>query len=265
MHTFWRTTAIFLQCLRRDVYVYKVRLKRYGINYLLILPALYIFAFAYIQPNVYFGPTHTNMGTMLFVGNVAMLMISMAFGMTAYIIYDLENDRFTDYQITILSPRLFIIEVILFAAIFSFCMLTPFFPLAKLVLQSAFDTSNTSWIKLMILLFVSSFFCASYMLFALLTLKNSSQIQRLWLRFNIPLVFLGGFWVPWYILSQYSPLFGYLTLANPFIYITEGLRSAIIGGDQFISFGICVSMLIILATACLFTTFYVFKKKVDHI
>ena len=49
-----QTAQIFMQFLRRDIYVYTRQLRDHVINYALIFPALYIFCFAYLQTQIYF-------------------------------------------------------------------------------------------------------------------------------------------------------------------------------------------------------------------
>ena len=116
-----------------------------------------------------------------------------------------------------------------------------------------------------IILYLGSLVCCAYHLFIACTLKSSREIARLWSRYNLPMMFFGGLTIPRAVLMQYSPVMGNLSLANPLMHITEGLRQTIIGGPQFLSFGTCVITL--LGFAALFTigAWYFFKKKVDHI
>ena len=66
-------------------------------------------------------------------------------------------------------------------------------------------------------------------------------------------------------LKSFSPFLGRLMLLNPFVYITEGLRYALLGDPQFLPVWQCAPMLA--GFTVLFTcgTWHFFKKKIDHI
>ena len=50
-------------------------------------------------------------------------------------------------------------------------------------------------------------------------------LENLWLRIVFPLWFLGGFQFSWKGLYSISPMFAYLNLLNPLIYVMEGSRA----------------------------------------
>jgi ABC-type polysaccharide/polyol phosphate export permease len=179
--------------------------------------------------------------------------------------FDLQSDRYIDYQITLLDPRLVLVERVISAAIFGFLVALPFYPSAKLILQGNMDTSATSWPSLLLILALSALVCSSFNVFIACFLTKTSQLSHLWPRCNEPLLMLGGFWVPWFVVWQFSPMLGKLALLNPLLYVTDGVRQAILGGDQFLSIrvastGLLVFSLIFVALACCF-----FKRRVDHI
>lgn len=256
---------IFFQFLYRDFYVYLKRIQTYAINFIVLYPLTYIVSFAYIQAKAYFGIDNITQATIFFSGNVILLAMSLAFEFTIILLFDLENDRTIDYRITRLDPLLVLLEHIVFTTLFSFILLLPFFPITALVLQKNFDISHISWPLLFLMLFLSCLCCATYHLLVACALKNSKQIVHFWMRCNLPLMTLGGFWVPWYIMNQYSQYLGILTLFNPLLYATEGMRQAIIGGNMFLSASSCGLGLIIFSLIFTILTSWLFKKKVDHI
>jgi ABC-type polysaccharide/polyol phosphate export permease len=91
------------------------------------------------------------------------------------------------------------------------------------------------------------------------------QIGMFWVRVNYVVMVLGGAFLPTKAIQTYSPLLGKLILLNPLLYVTEGIRGALLGGDEFLSFGICVSMLLLSSVMAIAAAWYVFKRRVDHI
>lgn len=256
---------LLLQLLAHEFYIFGKRIRSFGINYLLIYPVLAIVTFGYIQPGIYFGPGHTKTSIVLLVGTFAINVISLCYTLMASFVFDLEHDRFIDYQISIVPPRLLFIKMILFPAIIASLISLPYFPLAYLILPNYFATLQSNWPALMAVITAASLYASSYIMLGLCIIKKATSIRQFWLRFNWPLVVLGGLWIPWNLLSENYPTLGYLALLDPFTYFTEGVRSALIGSDQFISYKICI--LAMLGFFCIFSliALYFFKRKLDHV
>ncbi len=259
-----QTSLIFWHFFKRDWYVHAKKLPGMLLNYSLLYPAMYAICFAYLQARIYFG-NDVKQGTILFAGNILVVILLLSYKLTIDLLFDLQNNRFIDYQITILHPRLVILERILFASIFTFIMMVPFYPVSKLLLQHNLDTSHTSWPHVMLILYVGSLCCSAYHQYATLVLKYGNQITSLWARVNNTLIIFGGFWIPLHVMQKYSPLFARFILLNPALYITEGLRQAIIGGPEFLPFWRCIGMLLIFSVAFTLLSWYQFKKRVDHV
>lgn len=257
---------LLMQLLARDFYTFgRKRLAGFGINYLLIYPILGIVTFGYIQPGVYFGPGHTTTSIILLVGTFGINMLSLCYTLMASFVFDLEHDRFIDYEICIAPAWVLLLKMILFPALIASLICIPYFPFAYILLPSYFEKLECNWFALTFVIIAASLYCASYIMMGLCIIKKATSIRQFWLRFNWPFVVLGGLWIPWHLLSRHYPTLGYLALADPFTYLTEGVRSALIGSDQFISYKICTFAL--LGFFCMFTlvSVYFFKKKLDHV
>ncbi len=260
-----QTFRIFLQLLHRDFYAFSKRFKDYGINFFIIYPIMVITTFGYLQPGIYLGPNANKGSIVLIVGTLSFNIILLCYNFISPLLYDLEADRFIEYQILLIAPRYLLLEMILFPALLANVLSLPFFGFAALIVPHHFKALNTHWIGLMLVLFCASLCAASYIMLAMCIIKKAYGVRKFWLRVNWPLVVLGGLWVPWYLLKQYSPTLGLIALADPILYITEGMRSALIGSDQFIPFHLCIFALLIFF--CIFTGIasYFFKQKLDHI
>ncbi|HXW86148.1 MAG TPA: hypothetical protein VEK38_02275 [Candidatus Bathyarchaeia archaeon] len=254
---------IFVQFLRRDMRVYAAKISENLINYALIIPLLNGISFAYLQSHIYFG-TNSAQGLAVFCGTILGPFLALIFKVAFDILFDLEGNRFIDYQLVILNPRLILLQRILFITLYSFCMMLPFFPMVYIALGSYVDMSSSSWFLLAPVIFCASFCITGYtMLFAVILRRY--QIRMFWTRVNHILMIFGGMFIPYHTIAQFSPLLGMIVRANPLIYASEGIRAAIVGGPLFMSIATCCIMLILFGTIFTLLTFYFFKKRVDHL
>ncbi len=259
------TFLIFLQFLYRDFYVYRTRLWQYAINYVFMYPACFSFAYAYVEPNALFGPHSEYLGTLLFTGSILIVLLLVSYKIAIQLLFDLENTRFIDYQMSILPPRLILLEQVVFASLFTFLLTAPFFPIGKLLVGDAFLTINTSWPKLFFILYLSALCASAYHVCASCFLEGSEKISLLWGRSNTILMSFGGIFIPMATIRSFSTWIGYATYANPFAYITEGIRSAILGGPTFTPYWLCATMLMVFSVLFTCGAWHYFKKKTDHI
>lgn len=258
------TIKIFFYFLWRDIYVYSKKIHENIINYALIYPLIYALSFVYLQASIYFKDNSLYMGTLIFAGSIMLPMMLLTFNVTFALLFDLEQNRFIDYQIILLSPRLVLLERILFATLFSFVLTVPFFPISKLFLGPHLDLSNTSWPALIGMIFVGSLCFASYQLLAACILK-SNQIRTFWRRVNGLFITFGGFWIPLEVMAKYSAILGICVQFNPVLYVTEGMRQAILKSSLFFSIPYCITILLSMSTLFTILAWYFFKKRTDHI
>lgn len=253
---------IFFAFLWRDFYVYGKRVTKYLLNYGFIGPVLYVITFAYLQPRVFFD-SNVSVGISTFIGNVSQILLSLTYTVISGVLYDLKKHKFTQYQLSLLPVRLFVLKEILFAALWGTFIAIPFFPIARVLLGSSFATEHISWPTVFLMLFLAALCCSSFLFLATSLLTRTDQTRQLWMRVNIPMIILGGFWVPWHIMYRFSPVLGKAVLINPLIYITEGLRQAIIGGPLYMSIAVCATVLVVFSIIFTLVGMQVFKRKVD--
>lgn len=263
MKNFLQTSHIFLQFLYRDFYVQKEKLLNHVINYSIIYPILYIFCFAYLQTEIYFHG-QTQLGAIVFSGTCLVPLLVMTSTLCFDLLFDLEKNHHTDFQITVLDPRLLLIEQILFSSIFTFFIMVPYFPLARIFASSCIDLSNITWGSLFLILYLGSLCFSAYHKLAA-TIITVKKISMFWSRVNYILLVLGGFWIPLSTFKEFSPTLAFLIKLNPIVYFTEGLRQSIVGGSQFLPLIQCASALFILSILFTLLSFHFFKRRVDHI
>ena len=251
--------------MRRDYYVQCQHIYRYIINYALIQPLLWSLITGYLQANTYFGSSDIVQNTILFSGTIVVTIIIVTYTQAIELLFDFDGDCYVHYQITILSPILVLIERILFSSLMCFLMVAPFYPISKLILQNYIDTSNTNWLLVMAILYFASLCFSAYHTMAACILKSASSIDSLWKRFNAPMIDLGGMWIPWMVMYTFSPILGYLTYLNPLIYVSEGLKQAIVSGPQFFSIALCIPVLLLFTILFTIGAWHFFKKRTDCI
>lgn len=254
---------IFFQLFYRDTYVHLQQIPSHLMNYAVIYPAMYIFAFAFLQTQLYFkGDTRT--GAIVFAGTCLVPLLVMAFHITFDLLFDLEKNRHIDFQMMVLDPRLILVQQILFSSVLTFFIVTPFFPLTYIFASSFIDLSNIHWPSLFLILYLGSLCVSAYHKLAA-TLLTVKKISMFWSRVNHILLILGGFWIPLRIMREFSPTLGFLLRFNPIVYLTEGLRQSIVGGSEFLSIMQCGIALLLLSIIFTLISFYTFKRRVDHL
>jgi len=255
--------AIFIQFLKRDLHVFCKNINRYFINYSIIYPVLYSLTFGYIIPVTNLANAHLVSISLLLPSSMIFLFLTLNMNQNIFMLLDLESSKYIEFQATLLKPKFIILEKVCISGILTTIFLLPFFAVSKLILQNAFDTTNLSIFKLLIIISLTSFTIASYVIFSILNMKDSHHIGNWWRRINAPLNLLGGSWVPWFTMLKVSTTLGIIALLNPFIYVTEGLRGAILGTDLFISFIYCVFALLLFTFIFINLAIKKLKKRID--
>ncbi|KIX85521.1 hypothetical protein J120_00930 [candidate division TM6 bacterium JCVI TM6SC1] len=261
--SFISSISQFMALVHRDIHMLKNRIWTYVINYGMIYPIVYTFCFAYLQTRIYFGPENITLRSTLFIGNILLVMLILIYKLTVETLLDLESHKFVAYLANSSSCATVIVERIIFISIFSFLVLVPFYPFAKLLLGTQFDTTHAWWPGTFLVLLCSCWFCTSYCMCAMVYMPTTKALTNFWTRVNQPLFTFGGFWIPLATLSSYSPVLGYLSYANPFIYITEGLRRSLLANPNFLNLYICCSFLSLAGIILTILAIYLFKKRLD--
>jgi hypothetical protein len=260
-----RSFKIFLRFLQRDVAAYRPMLGRYFVNQTIIFPLLVTYIEGYVRPNTLFPDRDIFKNSLLFAGSLSLPLLVATYNTAMSFLFDLEHNRFINYQMSVLSPRLVLFERIVFITLFSFVLLVPFFPIAKLLLGDELLTTETSWPALFFILLLACLTLASYNILAMCIMEGSHQMIHLWMRVSTPLFLLGGFSVPWAVIYNYSKVLGTILLLNPFVYITDGIRQAFFNKPLFFSLATCTLMLLLFNVLFFIGALWAFKRKTDHI
>lgn len=256
---------VFWQFMIREWYARRDGFKANAVNYALIYPIVFAIQSAFLQAHANFDSPSKEFNTIFFAGNILLVLLLFTYKQNIELLFDLETKRFIDYQITLLNPFLVLLQRIMFTGIYAFFIAAPYYPMGKLLLPNYLDFDNADWLKIFALLFAGSLCISAYHMLVACALKSSAHIGSLWNRLNSPLLNFGGFWVPLAVIKSYSALFSYAVFLNPFIYLTDGIKNAITGSEQFLPFWFCFGMLWCFTLIFIGLCWWQFKKRTDCI
>lgn len=258
----WR---LLCTLMHRDVLVYRSRFIPFIIQYSVIYPLLYGICFGYLMPKVGMGPTATMASSVILVGTICAALPAVGFAFLAEFIFDFERNRLLEFCITRISPRLYVLQKIVTGGLFTFLCLFPYYVVMKVMFWNFFDLSQASFGAAVLVLLLASLYQAALLVLFASYSKSATTIRYFWRRMNYPMMMLGGFLTPWFVMNKFSQTLGYLVLANPVLAVTEGLRRALLGGDQFLALWQAVGVLVVVIGGCTVLALRFFQHKTDHI
>lgn len=152
------------------------------------------------------------------------------YGNSFRFISDIEGDNHLNYLLTLpLTPTVlswsFIFSYALIGIILSLGML----PFGKLLFWNSFSLASISWFKFAIILVLANIFFGVFTLAVTVHVGALSKMENVWTRFIFPLWFMGGFQFSWAAIYQFSQPLAYVLLGNPVLYVMEGMRAALLG------------------------------------
>lgn len=215
-------------------------------------PLLTVFIFTYVLPRT--GqrlPTAAgsiNLATVLVPGLVAVAMIFTAIAAVALPL-SIELGATREIEDRVLAPiplATVPLAKVAFGAFQGALAGAVIFPIITLVPATAVHIRVASWGMLVLMLLLSSWTAAALGLF----LGTAVRPQHIGLMFAViltPIMFLGCVYYPWASLSSIRWL-QVVVLANPLVYMSEGLRIALTPDVPHLSAAASAGMLAVLAT-----------------
>lgn len=249
----------------RQFRMYKSKIKEFVIDDLFLWPLIFAVGSCYLAPLMYFGPGFERKAMMLYTGNILLQLLILGFNQASDLLDDRVGNKVFEYQRIGAPLWLLIIGRILFATLMMFLLTLPLLPMTKLYIGDVCYTKEVLWGEYTFILFLSSFVMASYSFFTSSFINGFHQLEDLWMRSNEPLLWLGGFWNPWYIMAGIFPLVGFFTRFNPLLYISEGLRQTTVPGPEFFPLLHSMCFLVLFGIGLCFGTYFLLKRRFDSI
>ncbi|OQA32825.1 MAG: ABC-2 type transporter [Candidatus Dependentiae bacterium ADurb.Bin331] len=253
---------VFKELVKADLVVFREIIFDKCID-LSIWVILTVLVMAYIMP--YFGLSN-NFGVFQLGGVIAGVGLFELYRNIVDLIVDFEGDRIINYYLTLPLPSwLVILSKATYFALTSFILSLFMIPVGKLVLWNQLNLATISYPKLLLACMCASLFYGCFALFAASLISGMSKIGRVWARFIFPMWFMGGFQFSWTALHHVLPTVAFMILVNPIIYITESVRTAILGQENYINFWLCLSVLLLCTVGFFALGIRNLKKKLDYV
>jgi ABC-type polysaccharide/polyol phosphate export permease len=99
--------------------------------------------------------------------------------------------------------------------------------------------------KILLVYCLTALFYGFFGLIAASFMPTVSDVRHLWMRFLMPLWWLGGFNYNWKTVYSVAPKFALFTLLDPVVYIMEAVRSSVLGPENFLPFWPSIGMIIL--------------------
>jgi hypothetical protein len=186
-----------------------------------------------------FGLT-SNYGAFQFASMISIVGLFEVYYTVAKNIMDIEGDRNISYYLTLPTrPATIFLSMTCSYTIMSIALTLLLLPLGGIVLYRTFDMTTVSWPQFSLLLLLANNFFAVFSFAMIGHVGTMSKMRNVWTRFIWPLWFLGCYQFSWQSVYDISPIWAYPLLCNPFTFITEGTRSALLGSAGFLPWGVC--------------------------
>lgn len=230
---------------------------------LTIWVTLTLFVTGYIMP--YFGLSN-NFGTFQVGGVLAAAGLFELYTSVIDLVDDFEGNKIINYSLTLPIPSwLAILSKTIYFFIISLFLTLCMIPVAKICLWNQLDLTQINYFKLLMALISANIFYGSFTIWASSITKNMQTLGSIWARFIFPMWFLGGFQFSWAALYKAIPVIAYINLINPMIYITESIRTAILGQNDYLNFWLCIGAILIFAITFFILGLQNLKKRLDFI
>ncbi|HEV2917336.1 MAG TPA: ABC transporter permease [Candidatus Babeliales bacterium] len=217
----------------------------------------------YIMP--FFGLS-ADFGIFQLGGILAAVGLFEVYNSTVEMVADLEGDQIINYTLTLPAPSwLILLSRVLYYFILYLTLAILIVPIGMILVWNQIDFSTMHMALLVLTLCIQSIFYAAFALWSSSMVTNMTQMGNIWSRFIFPMWFMGGFQFSWLSLYNALPVVAIINLINPMIYITEAVRTALIGQNGYINSALCLLVILLFSGICFVAGFYNLKKRLDFI
>jgi len=253
---------IFWQMLKIDLIVYAKGLRGQVVDTSIWTTGTVLVS-AYVLPALGVKPIFGALMASAAIANSAIFSIWSA---AAVQVSDFCGDKKINYYFTLPCPSwLIFVQQACSFAIKSIIIAMFMAPLCKILMWNKLSLAHFSLIKFLLIITALNL-CAGFLVVFLVSMaKNMSSMESVWTRNLYPLWLVGGSQFSWDTLHKVTPVVGYLALFNPLLYMTEGIRGAILGQEGFISFWICIGVLCFYSMIFALCGILRLKKRLDFV
>lgn len=229
---------IFYALLERDMNVLKKRLFSLLIDGI-ILVVIAVLVFGNLLPLM--GMSTTLIAPVFLGNSLSFFLASLGFNWALRMAYDLKFDRCIDYFLMLPLPKswlflYYIVSFIIETAIVTLPMVT----IGIVALGNNFGPINGSFVAFLCMYFLALLFWGLFFLGSSFMYSYQWFRSNMWARRIMPLFALGPAFFTFKTINVIMPVTSKLLFLNPATYIIEGLRSSLLGGSDYLPFGVCL-------------------------
>lgn len=224
-------------------------------------PTFIIFTNGYILPAM---GMPANYGAFTTVSMVVIMGAFTAWTGSMLLAGDINGAQTISYELTLPLPywMVWIKNGLHFAIKAATFNIAPLF-IGKILLGDAFDLSNFSVIKFLVVYTAASLFFGMFALWSTVITKSAEGHSRLELRLIGPMFYVNGWGASWAQMYAIVPALGIFVRCLPWIYAYEGCRAAVLGQAGYLNVGLCTVMLLGFALLIAVHSVWLFKKRMD--
>lgn len=226
------------------------------------LPATLVLLFSNIFPKMGMS---TDYGHMFLIGTLSGMAMWSTSSQSAKILTDITGVKSINYELTLpIYSYLIYIKYALSYTIKTFFMSIFIIPIGILILRNI-DFTQISTFKFIFAYISMTIFYGFFTLFISISVKDIDNFGRFWMRWGWLIFNLAGSQFSWFFMYKSMPNLAIINLLNPLLYITESLRAAFLGQQNYINYNI--SILIIWISIIIFALLGIrkFKNRLDLI
>ena len=254
--------AIFTALIRRDCYILSKQIKDFLIDGTISVSTK-IIVFCYLFPVM--GMSKSLVGPM-FIGSIVSLLFNINFAQSLRVVFDLKFNQLIYYHLTLpIDLHWLLAQKILSFTINTICITSPIIMGGIILLNSQLTIAYTNIILFLIIYLLTMFFFATFFLTLAFHCQYDWFMNNLWARRLSPLFLLSCILFPWKLLYNFWPNLAYLFLCNPCTYVAEGFRSSLLGSDQFISYTICIPIIMLTLWIAWKTLVFSVKRRLNPV
>jgi len=259
---FSTNARIFCVLISRNLFLFSRQLKSTLTD---CIPPLFtqIITFGYLFPLI---GMPSSMIAPIYLGSMLTLFLQLGYAMVMKTGFDLHYNRFIDYHITLPISKRWLFGSYIINHMLEVLLITlPLYTIGILVLHKQFDIAHINVYALTLMyLFILTFF-STFFLAISYTATVHWIMDNVWPRILVPLWWFSSALVTWKKIFAWSPSISYIMLFSPITYIAEGMRSALLGTDQFIGWHYCILILCGFIVLNVIALNYGIKRKLDPV
>lgn len=261
-NTTYRHARIFWVLLSKDIKLLTARLDALFLDCIAPL-VTQVLTFGYLfpllgMPNSMIAP--------VYLGSMMTLLIQLGFTFLIRVAFDIKDTHFIDYQNTLpISKKWLFSSYIVSNMIETAIAAIPLITAGLLVLHNYVSFEHTSVIALLAVIIMNLLFFATFFLACAIYYDFNWLINNMWPRRIIPLLSLSASLVIWSKAYAWSPTLGIIMLFSPFTYAVEGMRSSILGSQEYLSPLTCLGSLALFISINIIVLTKGIRKKLDPV